>query len=134
MPIDVLPGAREDMAALRRSDPDALAVIVAFLQEADADAELIGKCTTHGDSAVGPFKVNVKAWVMARRRDDNLFRFRVLNTPATGYRVVYGYDWRKRRVGILAVVQKEKFDYGISGELADRIQSDWRCATDGLAT
>jgi mRNA-degrading endonuclease RelE of RelBE toxin-antitoxin system len=122
------------MVALKRSDPDALAVIVAFLQEADADEELIDKCTTHGESTIGPFRVNVKAWVNARRRDDNLFRFRVVDTPATRYRVVYGYDWRKRRVGILAVVHKEEFDYGISSELADRIQSDWRCATDGLAT
>ena len=134
MAIDVLPGARADMAALMRSDPDALAVVIAFLQEADADEALVDKCTTHGDSTVGSFQVNVKAWVNARRRDDNLFRFRVLNTPATSYRVVYGYDWRKRRVGVLAVVHRKEFDYGISGELADRIQSDWRCATDGLAT
>jgi mRNA-degrading endonuclease RelE of RelBE toxin-antitoxin system len=122
------------MGALRASDPYALAVVVAFLQEADSDEHLIDKFTTHGESAVGPFRVNVKGWVAARRRDDNLYRLRVLDTPATSYRVVYGYDWRKRRVGILAVVHKEEFDYGISSDLADRIQSDWRCATDGLAT
>jgi mRNA-degrading endonuclease RelE of RelBE toxin-antitoxin system len=134
MSIDLLPGARADLAKLRRSNPEALAVIAVFLQEADADNELIEKCTTHGDNSIGSNRVNVKAWVAARRRSDNLFRFRILDTPATAYRIVYGYDWHTRRIGILAVVHKDDFDYEISGELADRIQADWHRATDNRST
>jgi mRNA-degrading endonuclease RelE of RelBE toxin-antitoxin system len=134
MPVDLLSGARTDLAKLRRTDPEALAVIATFLQEAEADSELIDKCTTHGDNVIGSNKVNVKAWVAARRQSDNLFRFRILDTPATVYRVVYGYDWHTRRIGILAVVHKNDFDYEISSELADRIQADWHRATDDRCT
>lgn len=132
--IDILPGAREDLIALRRSDRRALAVIATFLEEAAADEKLIEICTTQGENTIGSNRVTVKAWVAARRRADNLFRFRILDTPATVYRVIYGFDWHTRRVGILAVVHKDDFDYGISGELADRIQADWRSATDGRST
>jgi mRNA-degrading endonuclease RelE of RelBE toxin-antitoxin system len=134
MAIDLLPGAKADLAVLRRSNPEALAVIAVFLQEADADSELIEKCTTYGDNSIGSNRINVKPWVAARRQSDNLFRFRILDTPATVYRIVYGYDWHTRRIGILAVVHKDDFDYEISGELADRIQADWHRATDDRST
>jgi mRNA-degrading endonuclease RelE of RelBE toxin-antitoxin system len=134
MAIDLLPGAKADLAILRRSNPEALAVIAVFLQEADTDDELIEKCTTYDDNSIGSNRINVKPWVAARRQSDNLFRFRILDTPATIYRIVYGYDWHTRRIGILAVVHKDDFDYEISGELADRIQADWHRATDNRST
>jgi mRNA-degrading endonuclease RelE of RelBE toxin-antitoxin system len=131
--VDLLPGARTDLRALRQSDPDALAAVVAFIQEAEVDDELIEKCTTTGNVQIGANRINVKPWAAARRTD-NLFRFRILDSPATGYRVVYGYDWHTRRIGILAIVSKDNFDYEISGALADRIYEDWRRATDGRPT
>jgi hypothetical protein len=135
MPIDLLPGEKADLKALRLSDPDALAAVMAFLQEAEAETndDLIKKCTTHGNVQIGSSRVNVKAWAAARRTD-NLFRFRILDTPATVYRIPYGYDWHSRRIGILAIVHKDNFDYAISGDLADRIQDDWFSATDGRST
>jgi hypothetical protein len=134
MALDLLSGAKQDLAALRLTDPDAHATVVAFLAEADADEELIGKCTSEGTVEIGPYRVSAVPWHAARRRGDNLFRFRVFDTPATDYRIVYGYDWRTRRIGILAVVHKGKFDYAISTGLADRIRDDWRGATDGRLT
>ena len=131
--IDLLPGAQADLRALRQSDPDALAVVLAFIQEAEVEDELIDKCTTNGNVQIGANRVSVKAWAAARRTD-NLFRFRILDSSATVYRIVYGYDWHTRRIGILAVVHKENFDYEISGALADRIYDDWRRATDGRST
>jgi len=133
MPIDVLPGALDDIAHLERTDPKALAVVLAFLQEAEADAELIDKFTSYGNVDLGKFRVNIKPWVLARATD-NLFRVRILDTPATLYRVVYGYDWRQRRIGILAIVHKDLFDYEIDGQIADRIFDDWYIATDGQPT
>src|SRR5882762_983760 len=134
MPVDLLSGAIADLATLRRVNPDAHATVVAFLQEADADEELIDKCTSEGTVEIGPYRVSARPWHAARRAGDNLFRFRVLDTSATVYRIVYGHDWRAHRIGILAVVHKDRFDYEISGSLADRIRNDWRCATDGRAT
>lgn len=133
--IDVLPGAKVDLAALKQSDPDALAVIVAFLEEADADKELIDRCTTHGDVVIGSTSVNVKGWVKARGSIGNLWRIQLLEIPEViRYRTIYGYDWHTRRIGILAVVHRDDFNYEISGELADRIQADWDRATDGRST
>ncbi len=128
-PIDLLPGAKHDLAKLSQDDPDAFAGIVVFLQEARADGRLIDKFTTHGNVEIGPFSANVKGWSAARSRANNLFRFRVLNTPATKYRVVYGYDWRTRRFGILAVLDKDSFDYDINSYIGRRIVADWRHAT-----
>ena len=134
MQIDLLSGAQIDLRALRKSDPDAFAAVLAFLVEAAADDELIDKCTTYGNVQFNLTRVNVKRWVAAEGIVGNLFRIRILDSPATVYRVIYGYDWRIRRIGILAVVYKEGFSYEISGELADRIQDDWFSATDGLYT
>ena len=128
-PIDLLPGARTDLADLRIADPDAVAAIIAFLQEAKADAELLDKFTTHGDVKIGSFKANVKGWVVAKSGANNLFRFRVLDTPATRYRVIYGYDWRTRRIGILGISHKDHFDYDITTDFGRRIVADWRDAT-----
>lgn len=134
MNIDLLEGARKDLARLRGLDPEAVATVLVVLEEADADPQLIDKLTTHGNVTFGDHRLNVKGWVTARRRSDNLLRFRVLDSPATTYRVVYGYDWRSRRIGVLAVVHKDEIDYGISSELAERILEDWRTATDGFDT
>jgi mRNA-degrading endonuclease RelE of RelBE toxin-antitoxin system len=133
MPIDILPGAVKDIQRLRKSDPDALGVILPFLEEADSDPNLIDKFTSRGDVEFENFHINVKCWVAAQRTN-NFFRIRILDTPATVYRVVYGYDWRQRRIGILAIVHKEKFDYEIQSELAQRIIRDWHTATQGMPT
>jgi mRNA-degrading endonuclease RelE of RelBE toxin-antitoxin system len=127
-------GAEADLEALQESGPDALAAVVAFLEEADADPDLINKCTTKGNVQFGATQVNVKPWAAARRTDNNLFRIRVLDTPATVYRIVYGFDWHSRRVCVLAVVHKDDFDYELCNELAVRIQDDWHTATDGRYT
>jgi hypothetical protein len=133
MAIDLLSGAQTDLLALRRSDPEAFAAVVAFLEEAAVDDELIQKFTTYGNVVINLSEVNVKRWVQASGIG-NLFRIRILNTPATVYRVIYGYDWRSGRIGILAVVHKDNFTYEITGQLADRIRDDWFSATNGLYT
>jgi hypothetical protein len=133
MSIDVLPGAVHDIALLEVSDPEALAVVLTFLQEAEAESRLIDQFTSYGNVDLGKFRVNVKPWVLARATD-NLFRIRILDTPATVYRVVYGYDWRQRRIGILAIIHKDLFDYEIDSQIADRIFNDWYVATDGQPT
>ena len=132
--IDLLPGARRDLDRLRKEDPDAFAVIFTFLQEAGVDRTLIDKFTSHGDIEIGQFDANVKGWVEARSAGANLFRFRVLNTPATRYRVIYGYDWLTRRIGILGIADKEHFDYDITSDFGRRIVADWRHATGGKRT
>lgn len=133
MPIDVLPGAEEDIEQLASADPAALAAVLAFIEEAESDTALEATLTTVGNVNCGSFRVNIKRWVLAQS-SGNLLRLRILDTPATGYRVIYGFDWRKRRIGILAIVDKSEFDYEISSKLAFRILRDWNMATDGRPT
>jgi mRNA-degrading endonuclease RelE of RelBE toxin-antitoxin system len=133
MLIDLLPGAVQDIDSLCQSDPDALGTILPFLEEASADPALIDKFTTPGDVVFPHFHTNVKRWAGARRTC-NFFRIRVLDSPATSYRVVYGYNWHERRIGVLAIVHKDYFDYGLQSELAQRIFDDWHTATEGKFT
>jgi mRNA-degrading endonuclease RelE of RelBE toxin-antitoxin system len=134
MLIDLLPGAEADLMGLESTDPDALATVIAFLEEAEADDSLIDKFTSHGNFDLSTYRANAKGWVLARRGRNNLYRIRVLGTPATSYRIVYGYDWRQRRIGVLAVLHKDEFDYGLNSEIAERIVVDWRNATGGQDT
>lgn len=135
MPIDYLPGALDDIARLRVYDPRALAVALAVLQEAGGDRNLIEKLTTtQGDVHFGRWRCSVKAWQVARRGQDNLLRMRVFDSPATGYRIVYGFDWQTRRIGVLGILHKSEFDYGLSSEISERILRDWRDATAGRPT
>jgi hypothetical protein len=135
MPIDFLPGAVSDMKALRVSDPMALAVVLAFLQEAEVDDDLIAKWTLVDSSVeIGQFNANVKRWIQGGNFIGNLFRVRVLDTVATNYRIVYGYDWHTQRIAVLGVLHKSEFDYEIKTELAHRIQDDWDFFTAGRAT
>lgn len=132
MPIDVLPGAERDIAQLEATDPEALAAVLTFLDEAEADPQLEQKLTTVGDVPFENVRVSIKRWARVQSAG-NLLRVRILDTPATVYRVIYGYDW-KRRIGILAIVHKDHCDYDPQSVLSRRILDDWNVATDGQPT
>lgn len=127
MHLDIHEHAEADLERLWESDPDAAAAIEVVLEEMQADPRLIDKLTQHGNNPFGQASVvNVKLWVSARNKRGNLWRFRVLNTPATKYRVVYGYHSQTRQVCVLAVAEKGvEFDYDTSSDLARRIKRDW---------
>lgn len=133
MPIDVLPGAERDIEQLEATDPDALAAVLTFLDEAESDSQFEQKLTTVGDVQFEAVRVSIKRWARVQRTS-NLLRVRILDTPATVYRVIYGYDWRRRRIGILAIVHKDHCNYDPQSELSRRILDDWNVATDGQPT
>lgn len=127
MRIDVSPGAQDDLAALLGSDPEAWKSVMATLEQMQADPALVDKLTTHrSDQEFGESRVNVKQWQSALRKERaNLWRFRVLDTPATNYRVVYGYHYQTRQICLFAVVVKEDFDYEPTSDLGRRILAEW---------
>lgn len=133
--IDMLPGGSADLADLRAKDPKAAADLVVFFQEADGDPRIIEKFTTHGDVTIGKdHSANIVGWVEARCGGDNLFRLKLLDPPHLKYRVIYGFDWHTRRIGILAIVRRKGDTYEIDSDLTRRILGDWRTATGGHAT
>lgn len=125
MHLDIHQNAAQDLRDLRADNPKAAAAVAVALEQIQADPKAIDKLTTYGNSIVGTAYLNIKPWELARRRG-NLWRFRVLDTPATVYRVIYGYHWQTRQICVLAVVHKEKFDYDdLNSDLARRIPADW---------
>ena len=125
MHLDIHRHAKEDLDRLWVADRSAAAKVLTVLQELQSDPDLIDKLTQHGDNTVGPTLLNVKRWEKARAVG-NLWRFRILNSPATSHRVVYGYHWQTRQVCVLAVVHKESFDYDdLRSDISRRILADW---------
>lgn len=124
--VDVHDHAEEDLDLIWESDPEAAATILSTLEQLEADPKVIDKLTTHGDNVVGTSLINVKQWQSMRKKAD-LWRFRALDTPATSYRVIYGYQWQTHQLCVLAIVHKENFDYDdLNSPLAFRILADWR--------
>lgn len=128
MHIAIHDNAKKDLIGLRPTDPDAVAHILAMYQQIQSDPLAQDKLTQRGDNKFGSYLVNVKEWATARPQG-NIWRFRVLDTPATSYRVVYGWHWKTQYLWILAVVHKEnkEFDYdNLNAPISARIISDWR--------
>ena len=126
MHIDIHLHAREDIRALVKENKPAAAAVLVVLEQLGADPKVIDKLTTQGDNFLPVNRLNVKRWESVRRIG-NLWRFRILDTPATSYRVVYGYHWQTGQLCVLAVVHKERFDYDdLESNIARRILGDWR--------
>jgi hypothetical protein len=124
--VDVHKSAEVDLERLWAVDPDAAATIAVVLQELTNDPATASSLLRHGDATVGPNDVNVKRWQAAKEAKAWMWRFRILNTPATSYRVVYASLLLTRQIVVLAVVHKDDFDYELDSDLGRRILADWR--------
>ncbi len=124
--IDIHQHARQDLNKLWRDNPKAAASVEVVLEQLAADPEAIDKLTTHGDNTAGKNLINVKSWQSVRGMAD-LWRFRILETPATTCRIIYGYHWHTRQLCIFAVVEKRTYDYdNLKSNINQRILADWR--------
>lgn len=129
MHIDITTGARDDLDSVWEDNPEAAATITAMLEQLQADPKLLDKLTTKGENTVGGYRINVKPWEKAKPQG-NLWRFRILDTPATSHRIIYGYHWQTRQLCIFAIVSKdmplEEFDYdNLNSDIAKRVLADW---------
>jgi mRNA-degrading endonuclease RelE of RelBE toxin-antitoxin system len=133
--FDICENAAADLDRLWDSDPRAAAAVVVALDEVLADPALIEKLTTQGDVEFKTQRLGIKKWREAQRSPNNLWRFRILNTPATSYRIVYGFHWQFRHVCVLAIAHKDKLNYdNLDEDLSERILSDWFEITGGQDT
>jgi mRNA-degrading endonuclease RelE of RelBE toxin-antitoxin system len=125
MHVDIHSHADEDLEKLWQTNAEAAAEVHAWLEVMEDDPQAIDKLTTHGNSGGSP-NINIKSWKSAGTQL-NLWRARILDTPATSYRVVYGYHWRTRQLCILAIVKKDEFDYDDhSSAIVQRVFNDWQ--------
>lgn len=126
MHIDVHNHAKQDLDQLWHDNPSAAASVEVVLEQLAADPRVIDKLTTYGDNAVGQNLINVKSWQKVRSIA-NLWRFRILETPATTYRIIYGYHWQTSQLCVFAVVKKETYDYDdLESSINQRILADWQ--------
>jgi mRNA-degrading endonuclease RelE of RelBE toxin-antitoxin system len=133
--FDICENAAADLDRLWDSDSKAAAAVVVALDEVLVDPELIKKLTTQGDVDFKTQKLGIKRWREAQRSPNNLWRFRILDTPATSYRVVYGFLWQFRHVCVLAIAHKDQLDYdNLDQDLSERILADWFEITGGQST
>ena len=130
MHVDIHKSALTDLRNIRVNDPRAVAVVLVTVEQLQADPRVIDKLTTYGDSTFDTQRLNIKRWESTRPAD-NLWRLRILDTPATNYRVVYGYHWQTQQLCILAVVHKEQFDYDEQSDIGRRIMADWKSICSG---
>lgn len=126
MHIDVHQHAKQDISQLWSDNPRAAASVEVVLEQLAADPNVIDKLTTHGDNAIGRSLINVKSWQKVRGMAD-LWRFRILDTPATTCRIIYGYHWQTSQLCVFAVVEKETYDYdNLKSNINQRILADWK--------
>ena len=132
--------ASADLEAHRVVDPAAVADMAVFLQEAKGAGDRVADVlTTTGDVGLGRVRLNVKEWRSAQgmRRGPNLWRLRILDSPATMYRLIFGYHYQTRQLVVLAILRKKAdgtfeadFDYdNLNSPIARRILAAW----NGLA-
>lgn len=125
--IEIHENARKDLLEIEKVDIPAAATIAIVLEESQADPRIIDTLTTSGSNNSGSARLGIKRWESMWQRSTDLWRFRVFDTPATKYRVIYGYHWPTRNLCVLAVVHKESFDYDdLNSDIAKRIINDWR--------
>jgi mRNA-degrading endonuclease RelE of RelBE toxin-antitoxin system len=125
--VDISPNAASDIRILKAENAAAAAAVLATLEQIANDPNALDKLTTQDNVKVGSIHLNVKKWNEMQRMVGNLWRLRILDTPATSYRVIYGYHWQTKQLYILAVVHKELLDYDDRAtEINRRITADWR--------
>ena len=123
--LDVHINAKQDIIDIAKTDSGAASTILAFLQEAKSDLDFVDKLLTYGHGEIGQYDFNAKQW-QAAKASTNLWRLRILDTPATTYRVVYGYHWEYKQLVIYAVLKKSDFNYDdLTTNINKRIIADW---------
>lgn len=123
--IDIHNSAAADLARLWGLDAAAAAEITVVLEELQSDPTIADQLNRYGDAQIGQHLLNVRRWQAAKPHAP-FWRFRVLNTPATRYRVIYSHHLRNRQLCVLAIAHKDDFDYELDSDLGKRILSDWR--------
>lgn len=129
--------AKGDLLRRKVSDGAAVATIVAFLQEVKAlGSQAPNVLTTEGDGHLCKLLVNIKEWkqLSKLRPRPNVWRVRILDSPATSYRVFYGYHYPTKQLVVLAALKKvsdtefeDDFDYdNLASPVAQRIIAAWR--------
>jgi hypothetical protein len=111
--------ARDQLAAIKASDPDAHATILAVLLEIKGDPELLDSLTDHGFATAA---FDVKKWVRLWDQGKDIWRLKVFDFQKIPlpYRVVYAYSPSALTYYVLAILSRD-FNYEIQHPATQRI-------------
>lgn len=116
-----------DLDAILESDSAAGAYLAALLEAIHECRDPIDALLPYGNSRLDDWLLNTKPWIQGTGRNRNqLWRARMLECPATAYRIVYGYHQATRQIVVLGLISKKDFDYGTTSPFALRVLRDWR--------
>lgn len=122
--ISIHNNAKNDLLAIKQVDRHSAALILTFLQELKIDPDWLNKLLMYGDNQISDQGFNAQEW-QALKKTANLWRLKLLDCPAFGYRVIYGYHWQIQYLVIYAVVDRRDFNYEVDTDISRRILSDW---------
>ncbi len=114
--------AARDLRELMQLQPDAAAKVLALLEEAQCNPQVLDSLLDH-DFGKGRSKhYHVSKWLSLWRSGYNVWRLKVWTTPSGSldYRIVYAYDRVTQVHHVLAVVHRD-FDYRRDHEITQRI-------------
>ena len=121
-PLSLHPDAASDLRGLMVSDPDAAGKVLAFLEQAKRDPQIIASLLDQdfGDTRREPY--HVSKWLKFWNTGFNLWRVKLWTFPkgSLRYRVVYAYQPSTQHYHVLAIVDRD-FDYDPSHAVTQRI-------------
>jgi hypothetical protein len=125
------PDAEADMVALRVSDLGSWAVLTVYLEELQGDPDELDRLSQHGYNFEGGHwtqNVDVKLFVEQQREGRNLWRLKLWELEREGYRyrLLYAFLPRRQEYVLLAVVDRNTFNYESSHPVTQRVVEAYR--------
>lgn len=120
--IKVHHDAETDIERLWDTEPDAAALVVALLEEAENDQELLESLTIKDFGIHGTEKIHVDKWVELHKAGKNVWRVKIWELEDLGlqYRIIYALDPRTTRYHVLAVLHRD-FNYDTNDARSKRL-------------
>jgi hypothetical protein len=104
---------KADLAAIKAASPDTHAKLLAMLRQLKADARMAEKLLDHGHGAQQSAQFSVSKWLREWKTGKDLWRLKFWDLESLGlrYRVIYLYLPQEARFVVMAIVEREHFDY-----------------------
>jgi mRNA-degrading endonuclease RelE of RelBE toxin-antitoxin system len=114
--------AEFDLDELWAIDEDTTTDIIALLEQAKCDQELLDSLTIKDFGSDRSEDIHVDKWVAQQQQGRNLWRLKIWDLEDRGirYRIVYALDPRISRYHVLGVLKRD-FDYDENDQRTKRI-------------
>lgn len=125
--------ATADLRKIRASDPEAFGRLYALLEQLRSTPSWVDRLLDNnfGSDRSGPLAV--MKWIGAHKAPARLnlwrLKFWELERAELKYRVIYLYNWPDKSYNVMAVVQRDEFDYDDPNDPI-RIRVFARCKAD----